>query len=163
MNKAGFRLLVSVLAVSLCVRGTCATDIFDSGRFFVGCNYWSSHAGMHMWRDWNGEQVERDFDLLAALERIRAAKAAGGQSAWTVRVAPGLYALDRTLVFTPADSGTPEAPVRWVADEGESIFFGGGLIGGWKILGTDPFECLKTRVLRLPSGWNVVVDAKVRN
>ena len=21
---------------------------------------------MHMWRDWNGEQVERDFDLLAA-------------------------------------------------------------------------------------------------
>ena len=99
----------------------------------------------------------------AALERIRAAKAAGGQSAWTVRVAPGLYALDRTLVFTPADSGTPEAPVRWVADEGEAIFFGGGLIGGWKILGTDPFECLKTRVLRLPSGWNVVVDAKVRN
>lgn len=73
----------------------------------------------------------------AALERIRAAKAAGGQSAWTVRVAPGLYALDRTLVFTPADSGTPEAPVRWVADEGESIFFGGGLIGGWKILGTE--------------------------
>ena len=66
MNKAGFRLLVSVLAVSLCARGTCATDIFDSGRFFVGCNYWASHAGMHMWRDWNGEQVERDFDLLAA-------------------------------------------------------------------------------------------------
>ena len=76
----------------------------------------------------------------AALERIRAAKAAGDRSAWTVRVAPGLYALDRTLVFTPADSGTPEAPVRWVAEEGEAVFSGGGLIGGWKDAGNGVWE-----------------------
>ena len=37
-----------------------------AGGFTVGCNYWASHAGMYMWRRWDGAQVERDFDLLAA-------------------------------------------------------------------------------------------------
>lgn len=41
-------------------------DVFVPGRFFVGCNYWASHAGMRMWRDRDGGQVEKDFDLLAA-------------------------------------------------------------------------------------------------
>ena len=36
------------------------------GGFTVGCNYWASHAGMYMWRRWDGAVVERDFDLLAA-------------------------------------------------------------------------------------------------
>lgn len=34
--------------------------------FAVGCNYWASHAGLYMWRRWDGGQVERDLDLLAA-------------------------------------------------------------------------------------------------
>ncbi|WP_246302629.1 glycoside hydrolase 5 family protein [Paenibacillus plantarum] len=41
--------------------------------FFVGCNYWASHAGTAMWSDWNPEQV--DLDLLrlsdAGIEVIR--------------------------------------------------------------------------------------------
>ena len=43
----------------------------------------------------------------AALAKIRAEKAKGNAEAWTVRVKPGHYALTETLVFTPADSGTP--------------------------------------------------------
>ena len=41
-------------------------DFDTAGGFTVGCNYWASHAGMYMWRRWDGAQVERDFDLLAA-------------------------------------------------------------------------------------------------
>ena len=40
--------------------------IFAPGsEFFVGCNYWASHAGTAMWRDWRPEVVEADFRLLA--------------------------------------------------------------------------------------------------
>jgi Endo-beta-mannanase len=33
--------------------------------FFLGVNYWASHAGTRMWSDWRPEIVERDFRLLA--------------------------------------------------------------------------------------------------
>lgn len=67
-----------------------------------------------------------------AVVRIRAAKAAGDASAWTVRVAPGFYELKEPLVFLPEDSGTPSAPVKWIADKGEAVFAGGGAIAGWR-------------------------------
>ena len=69
-----------------------------------------------------------------ALEKIRAAKAAGDASAWTVRVKPGVYALDRTLLFTPADSGTPQAPVTWIGEKG-AVISGGAPLAGWKDTG----------------------------
>ena len=65
-----------------------------------------------------------------ALERIRAAKAHGSREAWTVRVRCGHYALKETLVFTPADSGTPDAPVVWHGEDG-AVLAGGERIGGW--------------------------------
>ena len=40
-------------------------QLFESGTFFTGCNYWASHAGTNMWRDWNAEAVENDFKRLA--------------------------------------------------------------------------------------------------
>ena len=40
--------------------------LFADGAFRVGCNYWASHAGMMMWRNWDAAQVERDFAVLAA-------------------------------------------------------------------------------------------------
>ena len=40
-------------------------NLFESGKFFTGCNYWASHAGMNMWRDWNGEIVESDLKRLS--------------------------------------------------------------------------------------------------
>ena len=43
-----------------------ASTALSPGRTAVGCNYWASHAGVRMWRDWRPEQVERDFDLMAS-------------------------------------------------------------------------------------------------
>ncbi|TCC88745.1 beta-mannanase [Pedobacter frigiditerrae] len=36
------------------------------GTFMVGCNYWASHAGTHMWSNWRPEVIEADFKQLAA-------------------------------------------------------------------------------------------------
>ena len=32
-----------------------------ANEFLTGCNYWSSEAGIRMWRDWSEEAVEKDF------------------------------------------------------------------------------------------------------
>ena len=39
--------------------------LFESGKYFVGVNYWASHAGMFMWRNWNEEVVDHDLKLLS--------------------------------------------------------------------------------------------------
>lgn len=38
---------------------------FEGGRFYVGCNYWASHAGTYMWRNWRPDVVKQDFELMA--------------------------------------------------------------------------------------------------
>lgn len=40
--------------------------LFRDGEFFVGCNYWASHAGTNMWRDWDEKTVDEDLARLAA-------------------------------------------------------------------------------------------------
>lgn len=35
------------------------------GTFSIGCNYWASHAGTHMWRNWKPEVIEADFKQLS--------------------------------------------------------------------------------------------------
>ena len=40
-------------------------SIFRAGRFQVGCNYWASHAGMMMWRQWRPDVVADDLKQLA--------------------------------------------------------------------------------------------------
>lgn len=67
-----------------------------------------------------------------ALEKVRAAKAAGDKGAWTVRVKAGVHALRGTLTFRPEDSGSPEAPVRWVGEAGKSVLAGGEPVAGWR-------------------------------
>ncbi|OGV43164.1 MAG: hypothetical protein A2X48_16290 [Lentisphaerae bacterium GWF2_49_21] len=37
-----------------------------SGSFTVGANYWASHAGTNMWKDWRPEVIDRDFKTLSA-------------------------------------------------------------------------------------------------
>ena len=32
----------------------------DNRPFFTGANYWASHAGTFMWRDWDALQVEKE-------------------------------------------------------------------------------------------------------
>lgn len=33
-------------------------------QFILGVNYWASHAGADMWKNWNEEQVEKDLEAL---------------------------------------------------------------------------------------------------
>ncbi|MGN6827049.1 hypothetical protein [Paucibacter sp. M5-1] len=41
--------------------------LFDlPSKFFIGVNYWASHAGTMMWSDWRAEQVDLDLQRLAA-------------------------------------------------------------------------------------------------
>lgn len=40
--------------------------LFDGGRFFVGCNWWASHAGTRTWKEWDASVVRADFKKLAA-------------------------------------------------------------------------------------------------
>ena len=70
-----------------------------------------------------------------ALLAIRAAKAGGDRGAWTVRVKEGLYTLKETLVFTPEDSGEPDAPVTWIGEGDKVLFAGGERLAGWKDVG----------------------------
>ena len=39
----------------------------------IGCNYWASHAGTHMWDEWNEAVVRRDFALMreAGMQTVR--------------------------------------------------------------------------------------------
>jgi hypothetical protein len=40
-------------------------SLTEPGHFIVGCNYWASHAGTAMWRDWQPEVVDDDLRRLA--------------------------------------------------------------------------------------------------
>ena len=60
-----------MLIVALCsslLSAMAAEDIFRPGEFFVGCNYWGSKAGIHMWRaqDWDAAEIKKDLAALAA-------------------------------------------------------------------------------------------------
>jgi len=37
----------------------------QQGNFVVGCNYWASNAGTHMWRDFQPDIIEKDFKQLS--------------------------------------------------------------------------------------------------
>lgn len=37
-----------------------------SGKMILGCNYWASHAGINMWKDWNLAVVEKDLQCLSS-------------------------------------------------------------------------------------------------
>ena len=56
----------TLLSVSCHVSLFAADSLFAGERFEVGCNYWASHAGVYMWRDWDAGKVEKDLDLLVA-------------------------------------------------------------------------------------------------
>jgi endo-1,4-beta-mannosidase len=40
------------------------SDYLKDKEFFVGCNYWASHAGTDMWSNWKPEVIEKDLALL---------------------------------------------------------------------------------------------------
>ncbi len=60
--------IVLICCLSLFTSQITSQDNFgftEPGSFVVGCNYWASHAGLNMWRDWKPEIVEADFKQLS--------------------------------------------------------------------------------------------------
>ena len=45
--------------------GSAPLSLTEPGAFVVGCNYWASHAGTAMWRDWRPDVVDADLKQLA--------------------------------------------------------------------------------------------------
>lgn len=50
-----------------------SVSITEPGKFVLGCNYWASHAGTNMWKDWRPEVVEADMKQIseAGMQVIR--------------------------------------------------------------------------------------------
>ena len=61
-----FKSCLSLILAALVIQSARSEGAFEGGRVQVGCNYWGSHAGVYMWRDWRPQQVEKDLDLMAA-------------------------------------------------------------------------------------------------
>jgi endo-1,4-beta-mannosidase len=59
---------ISLVCLSFLISHGRAQENFEftePGSFVVGCNYWASHAGLNMWRDWRPEIVDADFKQLS--------------------------------------------------------------------------------------------------
>ncbi|MEI7731852.1 MAG: right-handed parallel beta-helix repeat-containing protein [Verrucomicrobiota bacterium] len=68
-----------------------------------------------------------------ARDAIRAAKLHGDKGPFAVELRGGVYALNETILLTPEDSGTAEAPVIWRAHAQENaVISGGRVIGGFR-------------------------------
>lgn len=73
--------------------------------------------------------------IARARDAVRATRAKGGDLPGPVNVVlrGGRYELAEPLVFTPADSGTEQAPVVYCAYEGEKpVVSGGARVAGWR-------------------------------
>ena len=51
---------------SAAARAPVSLELLREGSFTLGCNYWASHAGTAMWRDWDPDVVRDDLAKLAA-------------------------------------------------------------------------------------------------
>ena len=63
---------ISILAIALAMTtfakpaaDYATRDIFASGEFFIGCNYWAKNASMYMWSQWRPEIVEQELATLS--------------------------------------------------------------------------------------------------
>jgi len=41
-------------------------NFMQDGDFYIGANYWASHASINMWSEWDAEAVEKDFQSLSS-------------------------------------------------------------------------------------------------
>lgn len=65
--KTHLKSVLCAALVSVAFASLSADDGLLTGKGFVtGCNYWASHAGLRMWRDWDGAQVEKDLVALGS-------------------------------------------------------------------------------------------------
>ncbi len=78
-NKTSFSKVVICLitlfassSVALAQKHT-GISLTESGQYILGCNYWASHAGTNMWKDWRPDVVELDLEQIseAGMQVIR--------------------------------------------------------------------------------------------
>lgn len=71
----GIMLFVFILPlfINANAQNSLTTSITEPGKFVLGCNYWASHAGTNMWKDWRPEVVEADMKQIseAGMQVIR--------------------------------------------------------------------------------------------
>ena len=71
--------------------------------------------------------------LERARDAVRALKRGGLKHPVEVVLRAGVYSLEKPLILTPEDGGTPQCPITWRAQEGERVLLRGGRhVAGWK-------------------------------
>jgi len=77
--------------------------------------------------------VMRPYSTLeAARDALRDRRRRGGLKAPVrVLIEPGVYRLERPLVFTPEDGGTAKCPVTWAGNGGRPLLSGARVVTGW--------------------------------
>ncbi|RPH89849.1 MAG: hypothetical protein EHM72_19825, partial [Calditrichaeota bacterium] len=118
--------------------------------------FYISPAGNDQWSGRFAEPTTTDDGPFASIDRaMQAVRDLKAQDSLivpvTVYLRGGLYELNEPIVFTPEDSGTPQAPITYCAYEDESVI----LSGGKRIVGWQQVDSLW--VVDLPqvrdSGW----------
>jgi hypothetical protein len=91
--------------------------------------------------------------LEAARDALRKLRAQDGmRMPVRVLVAPGIYRLDRPLVFSPEDGGTAKCPVTWAGDGGRPILSGARAITGWTQGAINGRRCWQAHVPDVAAG-----------
>jgi hypothetical protein len=78
-SKSYILKIVVSLFVAICfftetnAQKSSALSLTEKGKFALGCNYWASHAGTNMWKDWRPDVVEADLKQIseAGMQMIR--------------------------------------------------------------------------------------------
>jgi hypothetical protein len=70
MKKNGIVVIAIIIAISLFFNCSIAQQsstisITEPGKFVLGCNYWASHAGTNMWKDWQPDVIDADLKQIA--------------------------------------------------------------------------------------------------
>ena len=81
----------------------------------------------------DGSRSRPFVSLTQARNAIRAARQAGCDEAWTVRVAAGDYLLSEPFVLLPEDSGREGAPVIYQGEGTATRVMGALRIEGWRV------------------------------
>ncbi|MBR0193636.1 MAG: right-handed parallel beta-helix repeat-containing protein [Thermoguttaceae bacterium] len=116
----------------------------------------------------DGSQSAPFATLEKARDAVREFRAQIPNESVTVQLAGGRYTQTQPLVFTPADSGSKDAPVVWQGAEGERAVISGGLVlSGWKDEGNGLFSApvpksLKTGGPAEFQGTQLFVERKVK-
>lgn len=100
---------------------TAMSMLFAGTASVMAADFYVSTSGS----DTNSGTIEKPFRSIAQAQlKVRAVL---GKEPVTVHLRGGTYYLNDTIVFTAADSGSKDAPVRYAAYQGEEVVVSGGI------------------------------------